>query len=482
VGGAAGLLASLWGVDLLLRLIPERLPRAADIGVDHRVFLFAAITSTIAGLLVGLTPALQSARADVIERLKTAGGRVHGGARAKVRNALVVAQVAIAIVLLAGAALLVRTLVNLQRVDTGIATDRLLTARVWLPQPNTPEAGPYYTHEKRLVLVRRILERLGASPEIAAAGICTTLPGTQDSGTASFAAEGWTPDRRDLATATVASVTPGYFPALGMRLVAGRLLENSDNERSARTVVINETLAKSYFGGEDPVGRRFRYVNRRGQVSPNAQWITIVGVVGNVAEDAVDQPVRPQIYQSLLQTSNLSLAIVARGRQAAPSANAVVAAVQESDPNLPLYAVRTGGELMAAQLAQRKFATYLINAFAASALLLAAVGLHGVIAYSVRQRTHEIGVRVALGASASRILALVLGQAARVTAFGVAIGVLAAVLLSRLVRKMLFNVSPNDPLTLTAVVIVLGLVVGAAAFMAAMRAARIEASVALRQE
>ena len=482
VGGAVGFLISLWGVELLLRFVPDRLPRAAEITADRRVFLFAVLTSVAAGLLVGLAPALQSARADVIERLKAAGRTLHGSARARVRNALVIAQVAIALVLLANAALLVRSLWNLQQVDAGISKDHVLTARVWLPQPNEPTAGPYFTHEKRVVLMRAILDKLLATPGVAQAGLMTALPATNDSRNLSFAVEGWTPDQRDLATATAVSVTPGYFRALGVNLLSGRLFDDTDNDRAPRAVVVNQTLARTYFGSDSPLGRRFRFVGPRGQVGPNVPWITIVGVVRDVAEDGLDTPVRPQIYQSLWQASSLGLALAVRGQSASPSAAAVRKAVQDADPNLPVYAVRTGDELLAIQLAQRRFATRLIEAFAIVALCLAAFGLHGVIAYGIRQRTHEIGVRVALGATSWRVIGLVLRQAGRLTIVGVIIGLAAALITSRLLTTMLFNVRPNDPLTLGGVVLLLATVTGLATLGAASRAARIEAAVALRQD
>jgi predicted permease len=479
-GGAVGFLATLWGVDLLLRLVPDRLPRVSDIRVDTRVFFFAMLTSVVAGLLVSLGPALQSVRSDTIEQLKAAGRSSYGGVRVRLRNALVIAQVAIALVLLAGAALLVRSLWNLRVVDTGMDAARLTTARLWLPQPNDPPSGPYFDHLKRVALMRGIVQRLSESADVAVAGMATALPTVQDSGTTSFAAEGWTMEQRELGSATPIAVTPGYFPALGMTLVSGRLLADSDDERAPRAVVVNETLARTYFPNEDPVGRRFQFVGRRGRVAPDAPWIMIAGVVRDVREDGLDAPIRPQIYQSLWQGSTLNLAIVARGRAAPPSRAVLEAAVARTDPNLPVYAARTGDQLLATQLAQRRFVTTLINAFAAAALLLAAFGLHGVMAYGVRQRTHEIGVRVALGASAGRVMRMVLVQAARLAAIGVLIGIGATVFLSELIRTMLFNVAPRDPVTLAAVVVLLGAVVGIATMGAARRAARIDASVALR--
>jgi predicted permease len=481
-GGAAGFLASLWGVDVLLRLVPDRLPRVADIRVDERVFLFALLVSLVAGLLVGLAPALQSARTDVIERLKASGRGLQTGARARVRNALVVLQVAVAFILLSAAALLVRSLWNVQTVDTGMRIDRLLTARLWLPQPNDPASGPYFDHAKRVVVMRAILDRLEHSADIDAAGVTTALPATSDSGTTSFAVEGWTPDRRDLAAATPVSVTPGYFGALGITLVSGRLLQDSDDTKAPRVVVVNETFARAYFDGADPVGRRFRFVGRRGQIPANAPWVTIVGVVRDAKEDGLDAAIRPELYQSLWQASPLNLALVVRGRNTTPSLGTVRAAVWDADPGLPIYAVRTGDELVAAQLSQRLFATRLINVFAGAALFLAAFGLHGVIAYGVRQRTREIGIRVALGATAFRVVALVLRQAAQLTTLGILLGLAGAAALSRLIATMLFEARVSDPSMIASVVIVLATVVGLATFGAARRATRIEAAVALRQD
>jgi predicted permease len=333
-----------------------------------------------------------------------------------------------------------------------------------------------------VALIRHVLDRLSESRDVRAAGLATALPAIRDTGTTAFAMEGWTPDLGNLTIASPMAVTAGYFPALGIRLMRGRLLEDRDDDRAPRAAVINETFARTYLGDEAAVGRRFRFVNGRGEASPTAPWITIVGVVADVKEDGLDAPVRPQIYQSLLQASTLSLAIVARGHGVAPPAAAIEQAVHAADPNLPLYAVRTGDELIAAQLAQRRFATRLTNAFAVMAVLLAAFGLHGIIAYGVRQRTHEIGVRIALGATAARIVRLVLGQAVRLAASGVAAGLVGAFILSEFLRTLLFGISPTDPRTLVTTVGIVIAVVGLATFGAARRASRIEASVALRQE
>jgi len=311
--------------------------------------------------------------------------------------------------------------------------------------------------------------------------VTTALPATNDSGIAPFAIEGWTPDRRDLATATPVSVTPGYFRTLGIPLVTGRLLDDHDDVKAPRAIVVNETFARAYMSDGTLIGRRLRFIGRRGQVPANAAWLTVVGIVRDVREDGLDAPIRPQIYQSLWQASTLGLALVVKGRKESPSLTQTRSAVQDADPRLPIYAVRTGTALLDAQLAPRLFATRLINAFALSALFLAAFGLHGVIAYGVRQRTHEIGVRVALGATALRILALVLGQAARLAAIGIAVGIVGAAALARLIATLLFDVSGTEVSTLASVAVILAAVAAVATIGAARRAVQIEAAVALRQ-
>jgi len=331
--------------------------------------------------------------------------------------------------------------------------------------------------------MHRVLDRLQATPGIASAGLGTTLPLVQEAGRpVAFTAEGWTPDKSESARAAFLPVTPGYFHALGVRAISGRLFEDRDDQRTPRVAIINQTAARAYFPGEESVGRRLQLIGRNGQVPPNAPFITVVGVVPDVREDGIDAPVPPGLYLSLWQTSGLQLSIVARGVSGLPSSEAIRAAVQESDPNVPLYAMRSIEELAGRGLAQRRFAARLIAAFAALALLLAAFGLHSVIAYNVRLRTHEIGVRLALGATASHVLRMVLTEGLGLALAGVAAGIAGALGVSRLLSTLLFNVSPRDPVTLAAVVALLLVVAGLATLAAASRAARIPLAIALRPE
>ena len=246
--------------------------------------------------------------------------------------------------------------------------------------------------------------------------------------------------------------------------------------------MLNETAAHAYFPEESPVGRRFRFVGRRGQVPADAPWLTIVGVVPDVREEGIDAAVAPVMYMSLWQTSNLALTVVAKGTTALPPADLIRTAIQQADPNVPIFATRSVDELMDRGLAQRRFAARLIAAFALMALALASFGLHSVIAYNVKLRTHEIGVRLALGATAGQIRRMVLGEGMRLATVGVVVGVIGAVLLSRVLATLLFEVPPRDPVTLSAVVGLLLAVVALATFAAARRVGSIDLAIALRPE
>jgi putative ABC transport system permease protein len=484
IGAGVGLLICPWLVTLLLASAPEGLPRTTDVRIDLRALLFAVAVAIVTSILVSLAPALQSSRAEVIDRLKEMGRGVQGGRRARlVRRVLVIAQVATAIVLMAGAGLLARSLRNLTHVDTGIGAANVLTTRIWLPQPNDPSSGVYFRHDARVAFMQRVLARLQSTPGMAAAGLATALPLEQDGGRpAAFTVEGWPPDKSGSARAAFVAVSPGYFDALGVHASSGRLIEDRDDARMPRVAVVNRTAARAFFAGEDPVGRRLQFVDRGGQVPPNAPFVTVVGVVADIREDGIDAVVPPALYVPLWQSSGLQLTVVARGVSALPSGDSIRAAVQQSDPNVPLYAMRSIEDLAARGLAQRRFAARLIAAFAALALMLAAFGLHSVIAYNVRLRTHEIGVRLALGATPSHVLRMVLAEGLGLAALGAAAGITAALGVSRLLSTLLFNVSPRDPLTLVAVVVVLLTVAALATLAAASRAARIELAAALRPE
>jgi putative ABC transport system permease protein len=485
-GGAAGLALAGWGVEALVRLAPASLPRVTEIRVDLPVLLFTLCASVATGLLFGLVPALQTAGGDMSATLKDSGRGSAGGRGKSVRSVLVVAELALALVLLTGAALLLRTLARLQRVDAGFRPAHLVTASVWLPQPNIPENGRYFKNEPQVLLYRRILDRVRAIPGVEAADAATRVPFAAFPAINQFLIEGRDPERGGTGAADFSSASTGYFATLGIPLKSGRVFDAHDVEGSARVAIVSESLARRFFPGENAVGRRIAFP-LPASPAPGApqgpRWMEIVGVVGDVKTLALDADERPAVYRPLEQAPSLSWTLVVRTRLApGPLAAAIEQEIHAIDPELPLYAVRTMDEAMARTLAQRRFAMRLLALFAAAALLLSAVGISGVIAYSVAQRTHEIGIRMALGAQPRDVRRMLLGEGARLAALGVALGLAGAFVLTRLMASLLYGVGPRDPLTFLLVTGVLGAVALAATDLPARRASRVDPMAALRSE
>ena len=486
-GGLAGLALAAWGVEALVRLAPANLPRIAEVRVDLPVLLFTLGAALVTGLLFGLVPALQTAGSEMFATLKDSARGSTGGRGKRVRSVLVVAEFALALVLLTGAALLLRTLVRLHRVDPGFRPQNLVTASIWLPQPNVPESGRYFQNAAQVVLYRRILERVRQIPGVEAADAATRVPFGGFPFTIPFTIDGRDPERGGLGAAEFSSATVGYFGTMGIPLRSGRAFDGHDLEGAAPVAVVSESLAKRFFPGESALGHRIALgrLDARGRTPRNGLgvWMEIVGVVGDVKSAALDLEERPAIYRPLEQAANLSLTLVVRTRLGAgPVAAAIEREMHGIDAELPLYAARTMNEAMARTLAQRGFAMRLLGLFAAAALLLSAVGISGVIAYSVSQRTQEIGIRMALGARPRDVRRMLLGEGAKLAGLGVAIGLAGAFLLTRLMASLLYGVGPRDPLTFLLVPGVLAAVALAATDLPARRASRVDPSRALRGE
>ena len=482
-GGVVGLALAAWGVEALVRLAPANLPRLTEIRVDVTVLLFTLGAALVTGVLFGLVPALQTAGGEMSASLKdSARGTSSGGGR-RLRSVLVVAEFALALVLLTGAALLLRTLERLHRVDPGFRPHGLVTASMWLPQPNLPETGRYFKNAAQVVLYRRILERVRAIPGVQAADGATRVPFGGFPNMNPFVVEGRDPERGGLGTAEFASASAGYFGTMAIPLKRGRAFDTRDVETAAPVAVVSESFAKRFFPGEDAIGKRIAL--GRGNAAANGgngpRWTEIVGVVGDVKSSALDLEERPAVYRPLEQAANLAFTLVIRTRLAAgPLAAAVESEIHSIDNELPLYAVRTMDEAMGRTLAQRRFAMRLLGLFAAAALLLSAVGISGVIAYSVSQRTQEIGIRMALGARPLDVRRMLLGEGARLAGLGVVIGLAGAFLLTRLMASLLYGVGPRDPLTFFVVPGVLAAVALAATDLPARRASRVDPIRALR--
>jgi putative ABC transport system permease protein len=489
VGGLAGLLVAVWGVDALVRIVPADLPRLHAVGVNGAVLAFSAILSVVAGVVFGLAPAIQGSHADLNQvmressRSATASGRI-----ARLRGALVVAEFGLALVLLVGAALLVQSFWRLQQVDLGFRPSSVLTLRLWLPQPNDPQSGPYFKHDARVAFYRRVVDRLSALPGVQAVGGVSVLPLSGSRGRISFSIEGRATEASDTPVADSSLATPGYFRALGIDLLQGRVFDDHDDTTAPLAAVVSESFARRFFPGVDPIGKRFapggRVQTGGGPAQPPApNWITIVGVVRDVKGNSLEVEPAPTVYRSVWQVSNLSLMLALRASgDPAVLAEQARREIRAVDPNEPIFGVRPMDMIVASALAQRRFTMVLLALFAATALLLSGIGIYGVMAYFVTQRTHELGVRMALGASSVDVLRLVLGQGVRLAAAGVAVGVAGAFALTRAIGGLLYGVDARDPLTVVALSAVLTAVALVACYVPARRAIRVDPIAALRYE
>jgi predicted permease len=477
-GGGAGVLLSLWALDLLMLLAPASLPRRAEIGVDWTVLAFGLAASLLTVLVFGLVPAVQASSPAIQQVLKGTGRVSTGRGHARLRRALIVAECAIAVVLLVSGTLLVRSFWHLQRVDPGFEPRGVTAARVWLPQPNDPSQGPYFRQEARTRVFRDLIGRLRPFAEHVA--IATSEPMSR-APLNTFTVEGWADDATEVATAQSAFVTSDYFATLGIPLLRGRTFDERDDADHPRTIVVNETMARTYWPNEDAIGKRIRAARRSGPQPANAApWITVVGVVADTRNNGLDRPAPPQVYGSLLQVSSLAMVVVVKPREGIAVSDFLAREVRAVDTDLPIYAVRPLEEVVARASASRRFAMLLVGLFGVAALVLAALGIYGVIAYTVGQQRHELGIRLALGAAPASVLRMVLLDGLRLTAIGLACGMVAAIAAARLLAGLLFGVGPADPMTYAAITILLTLVALAACWIPARRAASVDPLIALR--
>jgi putative ABC transport system permease protein len=478
-GGALGLLLAVWGVDLLISLVPEGLPRISEIAISGRVIAFTFGASIATGILFGIAPALQFSNPDVLSALKD-GRSPAARSRRVLRAALVVTEFALAMVLLVGAALLVRSFWRLQHVETGFDGRNVLTARLWLPQPNKPETGKYYSGTARLAFFDEVLRRVRELPGVEDAAAVQSLPLDGGRGGTTITIEGSDSEASgQIPTVAVNLASGNYFNVMGIRLLRGRTFGPEDDAKATPVVIVNQELAQQHFGGADPVGRRVHF----GGVQNRNRWMTIVGVAGNVLNDRLEQAPRPMVYRPLTQATSLSMALAVRTKQDPKRfADAIGRAVRETDPDQPTHSVRTMAEVQAAATASRRFSMQLVGGFACLALLLAAIGIYGVMSYLVSQRTREIGIRMALGARPSSVVGLVVSYALWLAAAGVAVGIAAAASLTKLISGMLFQVSPTDPWTFAAITFTLIVTALLATLTPARRAAHVDPMVALRAD
>ncbi len=478
-GGLAGLAIAFAGISPLVRLAGNTLPNLGPIGVDYRVLLFVSVMVLLAGVLFGLGPALHTSRMDLRAALNEASrGSTVGSGQKRLRSLLVITEIALAIVLLVGAGLLLRSFERLQNVEPGFHAGNLLVADV----PLSPQA--YKAAPARMDFFDRLLERSRALPGVTAAGAASFLPVSGGGSSLYFNIQGRPPkSMRDYLIIGYRPVSPHYLETLGVPLVRGRLLQESDTEHAPFVVVVNQTMARQYFPNESPLGRHLQV---GALPDPQTPWMEIVGVVGDVKQNLATDA-QAEVYLPYRQADTLlpvfALSFVLRTAQDPRTEVAALRNIlHELDPNQPLVKIRTMEENIATSVSEPRFRTTLLGIFATCALLLAVVGLYGLMMYSVTQRIPEIGIRITLGAQRSQILAMMVGQGLRLALVGIILGICGAFALSRILSRFLYGVEATDPLTYVAVAALLLAVALLASYLPARRATSIDPMSALRCE
>jgi len=479
-GGVLGLLLAAWSVSLLKKLGPTMLPRLTEISMDYRVLGFTLLISVATGIIFGLAPSLASMRSDLNSVLRSTGrGNTGGPTSQRFRNALVISEMAACVVLLTGAGLLIRSFARLESVNPGFQPDHVLTFQIALPESR-------YSDFKVALFYEQLLERLQTLPGVRFAGIARKVPlSSGDDTSLNFTIENRPVQASaEQPRAQYRAVSADYFEAMGIPLIRGRHFDQTDGEHTPGVVLVNETFARTYFPSDDALGKRIR------SGLPGSVWCTIVGIVRDVKHAGLDAKDKPETYYHYLQVPPSWMSFVegtmtAALRTDADPASLAAAArgeVQKMDSSLAVFNVHTMEALLDSSLAQPRFRTTLLGAFAGLALILAAIGLYGVTAYSVARRTNELGVRMALGAQKSDVLKLVMGQGAMLAAFGIGIGLVLSFGVTRVISNLLFAVNAADPATFAVTALLILVVALAASLIPALRAIRVDPVVALRYE
>jgi len=475
-GGVVGLLIAFWGLAAITKLLPADFPRLNEIHIDLRVLGFSFVASMLTGILFGLVPALQVSRSDVQEAIRESGRGASGSRRqSRFRQALIVVEVALSVVLLAGAGLLFRSFLRLQSVDTGFVSQQVLTARL------TPSGTNYTNDADYAKFYNGVIEKVGAIPGVQDVALINTLP-LYKGPTSGFRVEGrpvTTPDKWPSVNYRV--VSPNYFRAMGIPVLQGRAYTDRDNENAPLVMMVNQQLAREIFPDENPVGKRITFGGTNTDGQP--RWFEIVGVVANVRSLELREAPTAELYFSAQQDLWPAMSLVVRSSVEPSSLGASVRqAVNEVDRSVPVADVKTMDHVVNESITQPRFNLFLLGLFSTVAMILSAAGIYGVTAYTVTQRTRELGIRLALGAQVGDVLKMILGQGMAVIGVGLAAGLAAAFGLMRLLRSLLFGVGENDPLTFAAITGVLVLVALIACYIPARRATKVDPLVALRSE
>ena len=472
IGGALGLIVAVWGIDVLKSLSPNNIPRINEIGINFSVLLFTLGVAVMTGLIFGVVPALQATRFSLSDALKEAGRGLSGSVWGRrVRGGLVVAEIALSLVVLIGAGLLIKSFNRLLSSDPGFVADNMMTMSLELFRLKEPQ--------RRVTVLRDVLAKLEQIPGVVAAGGGTGLPPVSPQRGTRFAIEGQDLTEAGANTAYFLAITANYFRALGTPLIQGREFDERDREGAPKVVVINHSMARALFPNDDPIGKHLKLINPE----QSDDWRTIVGVVGDVKYSGLDDTAQQEIYTPFPQTPFLwSYVMVRTSSDPAAFTASVRSAVSSADPNIIAVNIQPMRELVSQSVSSPRFNTILLSAFAGLALVLAAVGLYGVMSYLVTQRTREIGIRIALGARSRDVFRSVVGNALILALIGVGFGLAGAVAVTRVMSTLLYGVSATDPTTFVVISAMLIGVAVAASSVPARRATKVDPMVALRYE
>jgi len=474
-GGVLGLALAVWWSDLLIALGKKDIPRAIQVGLDWRVLGFTLGVSVLTGLVFGLVPALHLSKTQLTESLKEGRGAGAGARKNRVRGVLVVAELAIAVVLLVGAGLLIQSLWRLQHVNPGLQPENILTFNVSLPDVR-------YSSEKQVRFYRDLMARIRSLPGVQSASAVTPLPLSGDRFGISFQIEGRPVAPKDEPSADMFIAETNYFRTMGIPITKGRDFEDRDQHNSTPVVIITEQFARQYFPGEDPVGKRI-HPGISTWDNEDSTMREIIGVAGDVRNRALNTEPKPAYYmpQSQLPFTQL-IAVVKSTNDPRSLTSSLTREVKAMDPELPVFSVKTMEEYISSSVAAPRFNTTLLSIFAAVALVLTIIGLYGVMSYSVAQRTNEIGIRMALGAQTRDVLGLIVKDGVKLVLLGLVLGIAGALALTRLLSTLLFGVTTRDPVTFVAIAALLSFVAILACYIPAWRATRVDPLEALRCE
>jgi putative ABC transport system permease protein len=473
-GGLLGLLVAGWAIAFLIGIMPDEVPRVGEIALDARVAAASFAISLASALLFGIVPSLQASRADASFVLRESGDRATtaGRNRARTRAVLVVAEVALTLVLLVSAGLLANSFLRLQNTDPGFATDEVTLVEFPLP------LGRYPDGKRQAAFYQQLLDRLATRGELEMAAMAFPNPLEGKNAAGSFFIDGRPSlDRANRPRAAIGSVSPLYFRTMGIPLLSGRQFTERDRDPAPAVIIINAAMARKYWPGEDAIGKRIRFDDTKDE------WLTVVGIAGNSRNMGLDTEPGPLLYLPFHYFPLQFMSLVARSPGgSAAVASAVRAEIHAIDPELPVERARPLREVVHASVAEPRFRTMLLGGFAVTALLLAAVGVYGLISYSVAQRTREIGIRVALGARPRQVVSPIVREGMTLASIGVALGLVGSIAATRLISSFLFGVAPTDPLTFSAVAVLLLAVALLASYIPSRRALRVDPLTALRAE